>query len=62
MTIRELCRHCMEYDEKHQCDIKDRCTLLKLLKENKRLKAKIKEMEDAEIKASWVRNPDRMGW
>lgn len=62
MTNKQLCSYCTEYDKEHKCDVKDKCPLLNLLRENRRLKKKVKEMEDAEIAASWDRNPDRMGW
>ena len=73
MTKKQLCEMCTEYSIETTCDIKDTCKLQNILNENadlkrqlkqikKELRQKKKKLEDLEIRQSWERNPERMGW
>ena len=57
MTNKELCNMCTENNNEVQCENKDRCMLLGVLKENRKLKKELRELkkehEDYKCKQSW---------
>lgn len=68
MTNKNICENCLEYSVEYNCDIKDKCILMKLFEENKKLKKdvkrlreQVKNLEAQNIKNSWINNPERMG-
>lgn len=65
MTSVELCKMCTEYSIRSRCEYRKTCKLQKILKENKDLKAKNKQLkakvEELEIEKSWWNSPDMMG-
>lgn len=72
MTKQELCNICTEYSVKEKCENMSSCELQKILIENKKLKSQIKELkcenrvlkkqlDEARIRESWEKYPDRMG-
>ena len=65
MTDKRLCEMCTEYSADNKCDHKDKCELLGILKEDRRLKEKLreikKERDKLSMEKSWKNNPERMG-
>lgn len=58
MTEKELCKMCTEYSVDVPCEEKEKCPLLKILRENKKLKQEIKELKSI---SNWEKFPDEMG-
>jgi hypothetical protein len=65
MTEKEICQMCTEYSIDTKCDFKDKCKLIALVRENRKLKTELKAVkkELTELKSirSWELYPDRMG-
>jgi hypothetical protein len=65
MTEKEICKICDNYDVDTKCDFKDKCKLIALVRENRKLKTELKAVkkELTELKSirSWELYPDRMG-
>lgn len=65
MTSTELCKMCTEYSICSKCEYRKSCKLQKILKGNKDLKVKNKELkakvEELEVEKSWRDSPDMMG-
>lgn len=61
----DICKMCQEYDVEHKCEIEKDCKLISVLEENKKLKKDInslkKELSDAELKMSYMINPNAIG-
>lgn len=58
MTEKELCKMCTEYSSDNQCEHKNECKLLKIIKENKNLKEENKKLKK---KMSYMINPNCIG-
>ena len=65
MTNKELCNMCTEYSTETKCDHKKDCKLLRILRENRQLKEKLreteKELSNLQIRKSWEDYPEMMG-
>lgn len=65
MKEKELCMMCTEYSSDAKCENKNDCKLLGILKENKLLKNKNKELArelaDARLKMSYMVDPNAIG-
>ncbi len=57
MIEKELCEMCNDYSIEISCDYKDKCKLLKIIKENEELKKEIKELK---LKISYMINPNEI--
>lgn len=53
MTNKEICILCTEYAQDAKCDIKDKCKLIKLNQENRRLKKEITQLKKELFEHSW---------
>lgn len=68
MTKKNICENCTEFSVDYDCGFQEKCVLMKLFEENKKLKKSVKNLRDRvknleaqNIKNSWVNNPEQMG-
>ena len=65
MTEKQVCEMCENYSTDKACEIKDKCELRTLVKENKKLKEELKsvkrELNEMKAISSWEKYPDMMG-
>lgn len=65
MTEKQVCEMCDNYQIDKACEIKDKCELRAIVKENKKLKEELKsvkqELKQMKIQSSWEKYPDMMG-
>lgn len=61
----ELCEMCTEYSKESKCEIRNRCKLLNILRENEKLKEENrklkKENADKSLRMSYMRDPNAIG-
>lgn len=65
LTEKELCGMCNDYSIDYECEKKDSCRLLSIVRDNKKLSKENKELKknikDLESKISYMVNPNSLG-